>query len=321
MRTDVAIIIVTYNSADHIMACLESIRYNQCSLKSEVIVVDNNSSDHTIAHISKFFPEVQVITSQRNRGFAAAVNTGVACCDSEHVLLLNPDTVVVGQAISQITDFAAKNPSYGVYGGRTLKLDGSLEPSSCWGIPSLWSLALFACGITTIARGNRILDPESIGGWERDSIREVGMVTGCFLLVTRKIFMSLGGLDERYFMYGEDVDFSIRARNAGYRPVINPEAVIIHEVGQSSASPTHKFQLLYRGKACLVRTHWRGAAKRLGLAMLGFGVGMRAFVSCFGKYAGFIQAKPHWEILWRSRGDWLNGYPVKVLESQGEMDK
>ena len=126
---------------------------------------------------------------------------------------------------------------------------------------------MFAFGLTTLAPKNRWLDPESLGDWQRDSVREVGVITGCFLLAPKAVWDELGGMDERYFMYGEDVDFAMRARRLGYRPVICPEARTGPEVGQCSETPVHKTMLLYRGKASLVRTHWHGPAKWLGLVL------------------------------------------------------
>jgi N-acetylglucosaminyl-diphospho-decaprenol L-rhamnosyltransferase len=155
----------------------------------------------------------------------------------------------------------------------------------------------------------------------RDSIKEVGVVTGCFLLVSRRVFDELGGFDERYFMYGEDVDFSIKARKAGYRPVICPDAVITHEVGKSSATLGSKMLLVYRGKACLVRTHWHGIAKWSGLSLLWLGACHRAAASSMGSRLKLIRAKDHWETLWSCRKQWIIGYPDRDVDTQDDIKK
>ena len=191
-----------------------------------------------------------------------------------------------------------------MYGGRTLKPDGTLEPSSCWGTPTLWSMALFAFGLTTLAPRNPLLDPESLGSWQRDTVREVGVITGCFLLTPRKVWQELEGFDERFFMYGEDADLAIRARKLGYRPVICPDAELIHEVGLCSDTPLHKTLLLYRGKATLVRVHWKDFAQHLALASLVGGAGLRAISSlALGGKA------ERWQTVWKKRDEWLPGYP------------
>lgn len=304
MPKDVAILIVTYNSEQQITACLQSAIDEKGGLSQEIIVVDNNSTDGTVALIREKFPAVKLITPGANLGFAKGVNLAARNADAEYLLLLNPDTVVLRNAIEKSVRFARENPHYGLYGGKTLKVDGSLEASSCWGSPTLWSLFLYAVGLTTIAPQNAWLDPESLGSWKRDTVREVGVITGCYLLVNQSAWTKLAGLDERYFMYGEDADFAMRARDAGYRPVIFPGAEVIHEVGKSSSTPLHKALLLYKGKACYVRTHWTGLSQSLGLGLLLLGVGLRAF-------AGLLM--PHrqqtWRTLWKRRAEWIVGYP------------
>lgn len=309
MKVDVAIVIVTYNSEGQIRECLESVFGQIQRVTQQVIVVDNDSQDGTVDIVRGEFPTVNLVLPGTNLGFAKGVNLGASHSDSDFVLLLNPDTVILENAVDVIVEFARAHPSHGLYGGRTLRPDGNLEPSSCWGAPSLWSLALFAFGITTLVPKSRWLDPESLGTWQRDSVREVGVITGCFLLAPIRLWRELGGLDERYFMYGEDVDLALRARRAGYRPVICPAAKLIHEVGQSSETPVHKTLLLYRGKASLVRTHWSGPAQALGLFLLAAGTGLRAAVSSVNSFSPGSDAAGRWQILWKERDEWLQGYP------------
>ncbi len=308
MKADVAVIIVSYNSADFIGNCLRSVISQRRSVYQQIIVVDNKPGDGSAELIRRDFPEVMLVSPGENLGFAKGVNLGVRSSDAEFVLLLNPDTEILDHAVDKIVEFARTNPGHGLYGGRTLKPDGSLEPSSCWGAPSLWSMALFAFGITTIAPRNRWLDPESLGAWQRDTVREVGVVTGCFLLSPRAVWDELGGLDERYFMYGEDADLAMRARTAGYRPVICPDAKLVHEVGQCSETPVHKTLLLYRGKASLVRMHWKGLRRTAGLFLLAAGTGLRALASGLLSIVRRPESAGRWQTLWRERGDWLRGY-------------
>lgn len=297
MNPDVAVVIVSYNSARHIGDCLESV-YAQCRrVAMEVIVLDNAPGDGSAEIVRRRFPGVKLITPGRNLGFAAGVNRAARDATAQHLLLVNPDTVLLDQAVDVIVEFARQHPRHGIYGGRTLRPDGTLEPSCCWGLPSLWSMAMFASGLSTLAPRNRWLDPESLGRWPRDTVREVGVVTGCFLLIQRPLWEKLGGFDERYFMYGEDADLAVRAAALGYSPVICPEARLIHEVGQSSATPAAKMLLLFRGKASFVRTHWKGARRDLGLTLLAAGVGLRASL-----------APRRWGTVWREREHWLPGY-------------
>jgi GT2 family glycosyltransferase len=304
VKADVAVVIVAYNSADYIGECVESVLAEKRAVTQQIIVVDNASKDDTVAQIRAKFSEVTVLEPGRNLGFAAGVNHGARQADAEFVLLLNPDTVIRNHAIDALVSFARNSPGHGLYGGRTLRPDGSLEPSSCWGQPTLWSMAMFGFGITTLFPKHAWLDPESLGRWQRDSVREVGAISGCFLLVPKPVWDELGGLDERYFMYGEDIDLAMRAKARGYRPIVCPTAELIHEVGQSSETPVHKSLLLYRGKASLVRTHWKGPAKWLGLFFLAAGTGLRAALARVSSRAGTNR----WQTLWRERATWLKGY-------------
>lgn len=308
MKADVAIVIVSYNSEDHIAACLESVFAQKKSVSQQVIVVDNESRDGTVALIREQFPQVELIIPGANLGFAKGVNLGVKHADAEFVLLLNPDTIILENAVDVIVEFARKNPGHGLYGGRTLTPEGELEPSSCWGRPSLWSMALFAFGVTTLAPRNLLLDPESLGNWQRDTVREVGVITGCFLLSPLEVWNELGGLDERYFMYGEDADIAMRAYHAGYRPVLCPDAKLVHEVGACSDTPVHKTMLLYKGKASLVRMHWSGLPQSLGLGFLLLGTGLRAALSKIKSKPDQSDTAGRWQTLWRERKDWIQGY-------------
>ena len=132
------------------------------------------------------------------------------------------------------------NPGHGLYGGRTLWPDGTVCPGSCWGKPSLWSLFCFSTLLSTVFKGSRVFDPESLGGWQRDTVREVDIVTGCLLLAPREVWDELGGFDERFFMYGEDGDLALRAAAsraaAGHHPGCGHHArgrcLVRHAVGQ-----------------------------------------------------------------------------------------
>jgi N-acetylglucosaminyl-diphospho-decaprenol L-rhamnosyltransferase len=274
-----------------------------------VIVVDNASVDGTAEMIRAEFPQARLIALDRNLGFAAGVNLAAESAAGEFVLLLNPDTVVHEGAVGHLVEFARGNPSHGLYGGRTLRPGGGVDPGSCWGLPTLWSLFCFATMLNSAFKNTRLFDPESLGGWQRDDAREVGIVTGCLLLAPQGVWKELGGFDERFFMYGEDADLALRAWHAGYRPAITPGAVVTHEVGVSSASRPDKVILLLRGKATLIRKHWRKPKRELGLALLLTGVGIRALAGLL-PWRRQAPTPTAWRETWRNRSDWIEGYPA-----------
>jgi hypothetical protein len=289
-----------------VRACLGSIFEGSPELEFEVIVLDNASGDGTVEMIRAEFPEVRLLALDENLGFAAGVNRAAEEARGEFLVLLNPDTVVHPGAVTKLVEFAREHPEHGLYGGRTLDPDGTVNPGSCWAQPSLWSMFCFATMLSTAFKGSRVFDPEAIGGWKRDTVREVGVVTGCLLLMPLGVWRELGGFDLRFFMYGEDADLSLRARGFGLRPAITPEAVVTHEIGVSSASRPDKLILLYRGKSTLVRKHWPLGKRELGLALLWVGVGVRALLAGVTRRGTKAEA---WAVVWRERRHWLPGYP------------
>ncbi len=298
---EVAVVVVTYESREWVDRSLGALPAALGTLDHEVVVVDNGSRDGTAEHIRRHHPGVRLVAQRENTGFAAGVNRGVAATSSEYVLLLNPDTEARPGALQALVDFARDHPEHGVYGGRTLRDDGSLEPSSCWGLPTVWSTTCFALGLSTAFPRSRVFNPESLGDWRRDTVREVGMVSGGLLLAPRRVWDELGGLDERYFVYGEDADFCARARRAGYRPVITPSAEVVHAVGASSTG-SGKMPLLLAGKVTYARTHF-GARSGLVVALLRTGVAARGAGSRFTRRGG------KWRDAWQARSTWWNGFP------------
>ena len=310
MSAEVSILLVTYRCREAARACLASIAEATSGVDYEVVVVDNASGDGTAEMVRTEFPSARLVASEENLGFAAGVNRAAAEAAGDYLLLLNPDTVVHEGAVANLLAFARTRPEHGVYGGRTLDPDGRVNPGSCWGAPSLWSLFCFATTLSTLFKGNALFDPESLGGWQRDTVREVDIVTGCLLLTPRAVWEELDGFDTRFFMYGEDADLSLRARALGYRPAITPDAVVTHEIGVSSATREDKLVLLFRGKATLLRKHWTPLRARLGLGLLLAGAGVRGLeASLLGRVrASSGRRASFWPGVWKTRSDWVQGY-------------
>ena len=307
MSPELTIIVVTYQCKDQARACLASIFDATVGVSFEVVVLDNASDDGTAQMIREEFPQVRLLALDENIGFAAGVNRAADVAGGEYLLLLNPDTVVHPGAIERLVTFARSHPEHGIYGGRTLNPDGSINPGSCWGRPTVWSLVCFASMLSTAFKRSRLFDPESLGHWERDTVREVDIVTGCLLLIQRALWNELDGFDHRFFMYGEDADLALRAAKAGFRPVITPDSVITHEVGASSKARADKMILLFQSKATLVRKHWNAAKRPVGLGLLWLGIGLRAL---FASVTSHRKSRSEWPLVWQARRRWFAGYPV-----------
>ena len=186
--------------------------------------------------------------------------------------------------------------------------DGSLNPASCWGRQTLWSVFCFATGLASVFRNTEWFNPEGLGGWPRDSVRGVDIVSGCFLLIRRETWDRLGGFDPAFFMYGEEADLCLRAQKLGLRPAVTPEATIIHYGGASERVREDKMVRLLGAKVRLIRRHWSGAWSGLGVWLLSLWPLTRAIawrlVSLFGRRSGAAEARA-WGTIWKRRSEWL----------------
>lgn len=231
---DVSIVIVNWNARDVLRGCLKSIYGQTEGIEFEVIVVDNASSDASAAMVAEEFPQATVIRNSENRGFAAANNQGIAIAKGRYVLLLNPDTVVLDGAIHQSVRFAEQNPSAAVIGVRIERPDGTLC-RDCFRYASTLNLAISTFGMHRLFPNSRLWGRERYSWWDYQSVREVEVVAGCFMLVSKAAIDRVGGLDESYFMYGEEMDWCWRFRNGGWQVLYYPEARIVHYGGVSAA--------------------------------------------------------------------------------------
>lgn len=315
---DLSIFIVSYNTRELTRRCLESIYATPPAAECEIILVDNASSDASADMVARDFPDVHLIRSAENLGFAAGNNLARRRANANRLLLLNPDTRVMPGAIDALLDFSKGRAEAGITGGRTLNDDGSLNPWSCRGRPTPWSLFCQAVGLTTLFRMNPVFDPTSLGGWQRDSVREVDIVGGCFLMISLELWDALSGLDESFFMYGEEADLCLRARAKGFRPAITPDASIVHHGAASEPAEASKLVRLLAAHVLLFRKHWSPISRGFGLAMLRLWASSRWLAGrALGAVgAGDANARSEvWREVWQRRAEWVDGYPIRSTSS------
>lgn len=253
-----SIIVVSYNTREMTLECLRSV-YAETRAPFELIVVDNASSDGSAEAIAAEFPDLRLMAETVNHGFAAANNLAAKGARGEYLLLLNPDTVVLDGALDKLLAFARRRPEARIWGGRTLYGDRSLNPSSCWRRMDLWSLLCRATGLATAFPNNPVLNSEGYGGWDRTTEREVDIVTGCLFLISRADWEMLGGFDPAFFMYAEEADLCLRARQLiGARPRVTPDSVIIHYTGASQTARADKLVRVLKAKGDLIDRHFPG---------------------------------------------------------------
>jgi len=238
-----SIVIVTYNSSHEIDACLASLLAHPPSLDHETLIVDNASTDGTAAAVRRRWPLVRVMGQDTNIGFAAASNVGIRQARGELVLFLNPDTTVPAGALDSLVASLDARPDAAVVGPRLVDAAGRAELSFGTMIGPLAELRQ-----KLLVAGNRRGTP-CIGSYVNHLTRrahEVDWVSGACLLVRRADAEAAGWLDERYFMYTEDVDFCAAIRARGRRVLFAPNAEIVHLRGQSAASIPHVVEAAYR---------------------------------------------------------------------------
>ncbi len=231
---DLSIIIVTFDSLRHIDACLASLPPALEGLASEVVVVDNASSDGTADAVRTRFPQVRVIDAGANRGFASGVNTGLASSSGRYVVWLNPDARIVEGRFTDVVEWLDAHPDTGIVGLRLVDEDGRVEPSDR-GFPSYHSAIGHRYSVLTRLWPSNPFSARYLRtGGDRDGVRDADWVSGAALAHRREVAARLEGLDEQFFMYCEDVDFCYRARQAGWLTRYVPLVTVRHEIGGSA---------------------------------------------------------------------------------------
>jgi len=304
---ELTIIVVNWNTRDLTLRCLETLFDNTPDVRLRVIVADNGSEDGSAEAIAGRFPQVDLLRNEGDFGFARANNEAMKQVDSEWALLLNPDTEVYPRAISNLLEFSKQHPEAGVTGGRTVFPDGSLNPGSAWNKMTPWSLFCFLTGLQRIFKHSEVFNSEAIGGWKRDTVRNVDVVQGSFFMVSTALWRKLGGFDRSYFMYGEEADMCLRAAALGYRPMITPDAEIMH-LGGASAPKGVRLLQNWTAKTTLIRGHWPKALIPVGLSELWLSCATRALATAALRMSGRGNIGDDWLMMWSRRREWLKGY-------------
>jgi len=253
---DLSVIIVNWNGLAVLKNCLDSIFSNSTGFQYEVIVVDNSSQDESIAVLERDFPQVIIIKNQDNRGFAAANNQGFAKARGRYVLLLNNDTLVLPDAFRKSVQYLDANPKVGALGCRIEFPDRSFQ-TSCYRFNNL--LELFMVRLLPLGSiRNERYNISRYWGKQFTEPTEVDVVAGCFMMVRKEIVDTIGGLDEDFFMYGEDQEWCSRIIRAGWKIIYFPQTTIIHIHRFSSSKARRALRVIESMSPVLVLHKRRG---------------------------------------------------------------
>lgn len=239
---DLSIIIVSWNTQAMLRDCLESLFESGATSALEVFVVDNGSHDGSPEMVEDAFPQVKLIRNGDNRGFAAANNQALRVAAGRHLLLLNTDTLVHPGVIDASVDYMDRNPDVGVMGCRVLNADGSVQ-ATCSQFPTLANLLLLTSGLFRVP-GFGLAQRYRMDKWQRDTERDVEVVSGCYFLVRSDAVAAVGLLDEDFFFFGEETDWCRRFLAHGYAVRFAPVGTITHFGGGSSTSLNSKRDLM-----------------------------------------------------------------------------
>ena len=238
----ISIIVVNWNGRDFLRGCLASIRQTGGGLVSEVIVVDNGSTDGSVAMVSEEFPEVRLIRSKENLGFARANNIGINAASGDWIALINSDIVVHAGCFQQLVAALESHREVGLVGPRIFGADGRLQ-RTCRRLPTLWNTICRVLAIDSLLRGWPLFSGREMRHWKHDEEARVEVLSGCFLLARGEAVREVGGLDERFFFYAEDVDWCKRFDDANWGVMFAPTATATHFGGGSSLEAPARYTI------------------------------------------------------------------------------
>jgi N-acetylglucosaminyl-diphospho-decaprenol L-rhamnosyltransferase len=259
----IAVVVVNHETRDHLRACLETVRE---AGPAEVVVVDNASRDGSVEMVREGFPEVRLLANADNPGYGAASNRGIAACRAPYVLLLNSDTRLRPGALAALAAELDRHPRTGIAGPRLLNPDGTRQPS-CFPFLTPFNVLAMNTYLNRVVRYAPGLRRRFRPVYSAIPGGEVPWVKGAALGVRREAFAAVGGFDETYFLYAEEMDLCWRLRAAGWEIRFTPEAEVVHEEGASTgrlrpemavrlfASLAH-FHRLHSPRGTLTRLRW-----------------------------------------------------------------
>lgn len=230
---NLTIVIVSYNTRDILHTCLASTTRAMAKYAWEIIVVDNASTDGSVQMVKRDFPDVRVLENSKNEGFARATNRGLRNGLGKYLLLLNSDTEIPKGTIEAVQAFLDDHPDGGVCTCKVLLPDGSIDPACHRGFPTPWAAMTYFAGLEELFPHSKLFARYHQWYKDIDTVHEVDSPMGAFYMIRRDVIDSVGYLDEDYFMYGEDLDWSYRIKQAGWKIYYYPSVTVLHKKKQS----------------------------------------------------------------------------------------
>jgi GT2 family glycosyltransferase len=275
-----SVIIVSYRVPYFLDLCLRSVKAALNGLDAEVIVVDNHSADGSVDLLRPLFPEVKWIVNSENTGFARANNEGLRQASGDHILFLNPDTVLPEDFVHRCLAFFRSLEHPGAIGVRMIDGNGRFLKESRRGVPTPWVAFCKLAGLTALFPRSRRFARYYLGHLPPDQPHPSPVLSGACFLVSRAALEKTGPFDETFFMYAEDIDLSYRLEKAGYTNYYFPGTTIIHFKGESTRKNIGYTRQFYKAMIQFRRKHFRGGS---GLFLPDAVIWLRGALSAIGK--------------------------------------
>ncbi len=288
-QIDLSVIIVNYNVKDFLQSLLLSLNKALKNISHEIFIVDNASTDGSVELIKNSFPEVTLIDNKINLGFSKANNQGMKISKGKYILLINPDTLVSEDTLSEMINFFEEHPEVGLAGCKILNPDGTLQLACRRSLPGPWTSFCKVTGLSTLFPKSKIFARYNLTYLDENKSCEVDAVSGSFMMFTREVYEKIGGLDEEYFMYGEDLEFCYRIQEGGYKIFYVASTQIIHYKGESTKrSSVDETKIFYKAMHLFVKKHF--STSFVVEFILRSAILARGFISFLGKYKLIILA-------------------------------
>jgi len=311
MPVEISIVIVNYNVKAFLQQCIYSVQKASGNTDNEIFVVDNNSVDDSVEMLKQNFPDVKLIVNKANMGFAYACNQAIKEAKGKYILLLNPDTVIKEDSLKLCTDFMNETLTAGALGVKMINGKGKFLPESKRSLPTAKSAFYKMFGLSSLFPKSRKFGKYQLKYLDKDKMHEVEVLSGAFMFIRKKVLDEIGLLDEKFFMYGEDIDLSFRIIEAGYKNYYFPKTTIIHYKGESTKKASFKYvKTFYNAMLIFANKHYKGRKQHLFRVLIGTAIYIRALIALLKRlfsaiylpvldflsiYTGYFIIVPVWE--------------------------
>lgn len=281
---EISICMVSLNCFNVLVDCLKSINEAVSDVKHEIIIIDNASSDGTAEKIANRFRDAKIIQNPYNMGFSKGTNQAIRLSSGRYILWLNTDTILKPYSLHDLYQFLESHPKAGIVGPKVLNPDGTFQPQCRRGMPTPSASLFYSLKLHRLWPNSRVVGQYLLTYLPMDSANQVDAVSGSCLLARREVWQGIGPLDENIFGFGEDLDWCVRARKAGWEVWYYPESVITHlkGLGGAHAKPYHKAFGMHQAMWVFYRKHLMSRYSWLVTGIVWLGITIRLLFSLTG---------------------------------------